>query len=141
MLAIHPEHASRIFRGTKRAELRRRTPSTTPKICFVYETAPVSKVTGWFVVGSQFRGTLTQIWRRFRAGLSLSRSQVRRYLSGVQSGTVFSIRAPRRLRRPLSLRAVTGQAIPPQSFVYLKAGVAEKFIRRSPSSKMHRAAA
>ena len=49
MLSIQSEHAEKIYSGEKRAELRKSFTGHA-KIVFLYETAPVSAITGAFLV-------------------------------------------------------------------------------------------
>ena len=48
ILSIHPELAKLIYEGKKTLELRKNIPMNTVNIVYLYETAPICKVTGFF---------------------------------------------------------------------------------------------
>ena len=48
ILSIHPEWAKLIYEGKKTIELRKNIPLNNVKLVYLYETAPVCKVTGFF---------------------------------------------------------------------------------------------
>ena len=48
ILSIHPEWAKLIYEGKKTLELRKNIPMNTVNIVYLYETAPICKVTGFF---------------------------------------------------------------------------------------------
>ena len=48
ILSIHPEWAKLIYEGQKTLELRKNIPMNTVNIVYLYETAPICKVTGFF---------------------------------------------------------------------------------------------
>jgi len=119
LLSVHPEYARLIYQGTKRAELRRRRPAAKLGVVLVYETAPVSRVTGWFRVDRIETAPQSRLWNAYRDHLAISRSEFKRYLGGCSTPTVLTFSTRRCFRRGLSLRASTGITRPPQSFCYL----------------------
>lgn len=48
ILSIHPKWAKLIYEGKKTLELRKSIPLSTVNIVYLYETAPICKVTGFF---------------------------------------------------------------------------------------------
>ena len=48
ILSIHPKWAKLIYEGKKTLELRKNIPMNTVNIVYLYETAPICKVTGFF---------------------------------------------------------------------------------------------
>lgn len=48
ILSIHPKWAKLIYEGKKTLELRKSIPLNTVNIVYLYETAPICKVTGFF---------------------------------------------------------------------------------------------
>src|SRR5207245_9559714 len=90
VLSLHAEYARLIYQGTKRAELRRRGPSGKLGVVLVYETAPVSRVTGWFRVDRVETASRKRLWHVYRQHLAISRSEFKRYLGGCQTPTVLT---------------------------------------------------
>lgn len=121
LLSLRPEYARLIYQGTKRAELRRRRPARSLGLVFVYETAPVSRVTGWFRVSEIETAPRSRLWKVYRDQLAISRADFERYLGGCSRPTVMTVSTRRCFRRGLPLRAFTGGSRPPQSFCYLDA--------------------
>ena len=119
LLSLHPEYARLIYQGTKRAELRRRRPAAKLGLVMVYETAPVSRVTGWFRVDRIETAPRNVVWRAYRDHLAISRAEFKRYLSGCLTPTVLTFSARRCFRQGLLLRKAMGLSRPPQSFCYL----------------------
>lgn len=50
LLSIHPKWAQKIYSGEKTVEWRKTFPKGYSGIVFLYETAPVKKVTGFVIV-------------------------------------------------------------------------------------------
>ncbi|KAB2967330.1 hypothetical protein [Zoogloea sp.] len=59
LLSIQSEHADRIYSGKKKAELRKSF-TESARIVFLYETAPVSAITGAFLVRQATRSTVSE---------------------------------------------------------------------------------
>ena len=51
IFSIKHRYAERIYSGHKCVELRRTAPKTPIERAWIYETAPVKRVTGWFEPG------------------------------------------------------------------------------------------
>ena len=51
IFSIKHRYAERIYSGHKCVELRRTAPNTPIERAWIYETAPVKRVTGWFEPG------------------------------------------------------------------------------------------
>lgn len=61
ILAIHPRHAAAIYAGTKRWEFRK-VPPPVPGWVLLYETAPVSAVTGKVFLAAKIQGEPECVW-------------------------------------------------------------------------------
>ncbi|MBQ7252039.1 MAG: hypothetical protein IJS32_05490 [Kiritimatiellae bacterium] len=61
ILAIHPRHAAAIYDGTKRWEFRK-VPPPVPGFVLLYETAPVSAVTGKVYLAAKIQGEPECVW-------------------------------------------------------------------------------
>lgn len=120
MLAIRSEHAARIYSGEKRAELRKSFADCV-RLVFLYEVAPMSAVTGAFVVGDARREPLkTAVRSAQRLGVPKERAEA--YFSGRSGGWVVEIKHAVRFEAPLSierLRLLNHYFSPPQAFSYL----------------------
>lgn len=61
ILAIKPKHAEKIYAGTKRWEFRK-VPPPVPGWVLLYESAPVSAVTGKVYLAAKIQGVPECVW-------------------------------------------------------------------------------
>lgn len=61
ILSIKPKYAELIYSGTKRWEFRR-APPPVPSWVYLYESAPVSKITGKVFLGFKVQGESGIVW-------------------------------------------------------------------------------
>ncbi|TPV93181.1 MAG: hypothetical protein B7733_21690 [Myxococcales bacterium FL481] len=120
LLPLRPRFAQAIYRGTKRYELRRRRMRVrSGSIVWIYESAPVGKVTGSFAVKCVHWGSPAEL-------LSLcsddpDQAAYPPYLDGVQLGTALEVADPLRWPRPYALDEICGRPTrAPQSYCFLR---------------------
>lgn len=86
LLSIKPKYAQMIYDGTKRYEYRRRMPRklNVGDTVYLYETAPVKAVTGYFIVGDGGIVTTDRhlLWRMTKEYAGISRVEFLRYFHG-----------------------------------------------------------
>lgn len=121
LLSIQREHARRIYSGEKKAELRKSF-SVDARCVFLYETAPVSSVTGAFIVRSAGRLGIEDILGAVgRYGVTKQRA--RKYFGGRKYGWMISAGPVVRFREPIEiamLRQLDHCFRVPQAFAYLR---------------------
>lgn len=61
VMAIKPKYAELIYSGTKRWEFRK-APPPVPSWVYLYESAPVSKITGKVFLGFKVQGESGIVW-------------------------------------------------------------------------------
>ena len=61
ILSIKPKYAELIYSGTKRWEFRK-APPPVPGWVYLYESAPVSKITGKVCFGVKVQGESSIVW-------------------------------------------------------------------------------
>jgi predicted transcriptional regulator len=123
LLSIRPEHAHRIFTGSKRFELRKVVPATDFNRVFLYETGGAG-IVGWFDVGEIIRQPIDKLWRTV-GNAATSRDRFVAYFSSAREGYAISIRNARRFENPISANGLNGDRLklqPPQSFIILEPG-------------------
>ena len=111
LLSLRPEWAAAIYAIEKRYEFRRRRINLDlGDVVIIYETRPVSLVTGEFTVRSIEWGSARRLvtLERDRA----RRSSLRAYLRGAAVGTAIGIGKARRYRQPLTLADLDVQRAP-----------------------------
>ena len=124
IIAIHERHADAILNGKKTHELRRRLRSVSEgDRVYLYATAPVSAVVGWFVVRSVSRNAPDSMWAEVGAGFAISETEFDAYTSGAAEVTALEVAEPSRLRRPAAvpeLIEIAPDFTPPQSVTMLR---------------------
>lgn len=120
LISIHPDHAVRIYAGSKRAELRKSF-NDQIRIVFLYETAPSSAVTGCFLVRNAFRrSSSSSVSLASEFGVDYERAT--NYFNGRKYGWVIEVAASVRFARPVSIRKLqetNHYFSAPQAFSYL----------------------
>lgn len=118
MISIAPQHASRIYSGDKHYEFRRTAAGLTAgTVLWIYETAPISAITGQAVVGKQIFGTPEKI-----SSLEVnppSRDHVNRYLAGSKNPVALELSGVEKFDAPIRL-PFRGVRRAPQSYQFLR---------------------
>lgn len=123
LLSIRPVHATRIFNGTKRVELRRYIPSlSSGDIVFVYVSSPVKELQGKFCVERLVEAAPEDLWAFVKDDAGISKDEFDSYFEGADTGYGIYFNAPSSMRRPIrldELRQLWSGFHPPQNFRYL----------------------
>jgi predicted transcriptional regulator len=125
LLSIAPEHAQAIYSGKKRAELRKQF-AKDARIVVLYETAPVTAITGAFVVQKVNKLPIRDAVK-LAGQRGVSEERARRYFEGREFGSVIEIALPLKFARPITLsalRIIDSRFSVPQSFSFLRDGTA-----------------
>lgn len=107
--------------GRKKIEFRKRRLADDVTVVWVYATAPVSKVLGYFEVGTIHTAKPTDLWRQFADVGCINRADFDRYYANSQIGAGISIRRAVRLRSPAHITDLLPSGVPPQSYAYVGA--------------------
>lgn len=113
LLSIKPYYAAEIYSGRKTAEYRRSPPRRAlPGLAFLYETHPVSAVTGQVEMGAP--QLLTE------GELMQADADIAAYLAGARAPCALPILRATRFGMPIGLRDfVPGGMRAPQSWCYV----------------------
>lgn len=118
VLPVYPQYATMMYDRTKQWEYRRNIFQPSVTTIYLYETAPVSIITGSVVVDHIERAPLEQLWERTHALGGISREKFDRYFAGLGIGHAIQVGNPVRYAQPMPLIEL-GLEFTPQSFVYL----------------------
>ncbi len=123
LMSIRPQHASKIFDGSKTVELRRIKPKSLDNgdLVFVYVSSPVKSLFGAFVVSSIVEKPLSPLWSIVRLHAGISKAEFLNYYNGVQSGVAIFIQDVWLLPEPIHLTELRREFEgfhPPQSYRY-----------------------
>lgn len=121
ILPIHHMYAARIYDGTKRYEIRRRIPRLQPgDRILLYETSPISRVTGEFTVEKVYHGDPDYMYKRHGGAFGIAWKDYQRYVDGLP--LIFAIRVSKPRIYACSMHLLEfGLHRAPQSFLRLTA--------------------
>lgn len=126
LLSIRPEHAQRIYSGQKLVELRKSFSSDAGPIVFLYETKPVSAITGAILIERAVRTAVDEAARLAVEG-GVPRERALEYFRGRELGWVIKIGLALNLHDYVSAReakSLNHYFAVPQAFQYLSRGEA-----------------
>lgn len=119
LMSLRPKHAASVFNGFKLFEYRRtRVNVLSGDRVLLYESAPVSCVTGEFVVGCVRIDDPDALYRL--EPVAEIRELVRAYLAGARQATAIEVTQPRRWAQARAVREVIGRDRPPQSYLFVR---------------------
>lgn len=123
LISLESRHARKIYDGSKKVELRRRTMHVAPGTSvWIYEKLPIGSVTGVVTVTAIHVATPSQLWRNFGSISGLTRADFFTYFSGVTEACALTLEGATPLKTPISLanlREIANGFQPPQFFVRL----------------------
>jgi predicted transcriptional regulator len=123
-MSVHPHYAEAIMDGRKKVEFRKRPLADDVTVVWVYATAPVQRIVGYFVAGPSITAAPKALWRRFRRVGCINQIDFDRYFATSKVGSGIQIKAVARLNPPVQIGALLSSGIPPQSFAYVCQGQA-----------------
>ncbi len=118
ILAIHPRQAAGIYAGTKRWEFRK-VPPPVPGPVLLYETAPVSAITGKVFLAAKIQGNPECVWgfaktqKTIGGGPGITVREFRSYVGKAQSVAACATFFAERFAEPVPLPPGVP---PPQNF-------------------------
>ncbi|KND58184.1 Transcriptional regulator, Cro/CI family [Candidatus Burkholderia verschuerenii] len=121
LIWLEERHASNIFAGTKRVELRRRAMHVSNgTVVWIYVKCPVGSVLGQAVVAATHILTPNQIWQKFGSCLGLARAEFFDYCEGLRSAFILELKDAKKMKEGVPLNALRDASTtfhPPQFFV------------------------
>jgi predicted transcriptional regulator len=119
LIALRPSFAEAIYNRSKLFEFRRVKAKIRPDDrILVYESAPISKVTGEFNVGKVVYGKPSQILNL--EPNSNSRTAAAQYLTGAKLCTAIEVVNPIRWEQSMKLGNLYPSLRPPQSYLFIE---------------------
>jgi predicted transcriptional regulator/RimJ/RimL family protein N-acetyltransferase len=123
LLSIRPQHANRIFEGSKHFELRKVLPKASFSRVFLFETGGTG-IVGWFDVADIIREPIGKLWGMVGTAAT-TKEAFFSYFSNIQEGYAIKIKGARRFRSAVNASRLNGdrlKLLPPQSFILLEQG-------------------
>src|SRR5690242_20167348 len=105
LLSIKPDHARKIFDGSKKFEFRRsifRNPQV--KTVVVYASSPVRKVIGEFEIERIITDDLDALWEATKLHAGINKDYFDRYFTEKEQGIAIQIKSVKSYEKPLCLK-------------------------------------
>lgn len=119
LISIHPQYAAEIYAGTKKFELRKRVPKVSiGTLCLIYETTPVTRVTGCFRFGSAITFRVHDADPLFIHACRVTTEAFYHYYEGREFGYAITIHQPCQFSPTYPL-STFGLTRPPQSYQFV----------------------
>jgi len=132
LISIKPVYCERIYAGSKTVELRRRC---SQSVCdglpiFIYETSPVSSVTGICTIDRVVRLPLVELRTIALNQGDVTPHEFDKYFHGVDLGFALFLGGVRPLRERVNLPTLRDvhKIRPPQSYSRISASLAQRFV-------------
>lgn len=124
IFSIKHRYAERIYSGHKCVELRRTAPKTPIERAWIYETAPVKRVTGWFEPGLIYPAmdceALLEMFREEKClGIKVAWADEERLRAMIEALGDRPLHAIS-IKRAQRIRSVELRIRPPQSWMYCR---------------------
>lgn len=123
LLSIQPQHAERIFNGSKHYELRKALPNASIRRVYLYVTGNRG-VVGCFDAGAVVRQPIDKLWASVGTAAT-TYDRFRQYFAKSKEGFAIEIRNPVEFEHPIPLdriRVDYPTLTAPMSYVTLQAG-------------------
>jgi predicted transcriptional regulator len=119
VMSVHPQYAEAIMDGRKKVEFRKRRLAEDVVVVWVYATAPVQRIVGYFEVGATITAAPQDLWRQFGSVGCVNRIDFDRYYATATLGAGIWIRRAARLAVPMPIGELLPSGFPPQSYAYV----------------------
>ena len=124
LLSLKPDYADLVFKGLKKAELRRRFMlHLKNRDVFIYVSSPVMKLRGGFRVGQVWTGTPKEVWRRVSKLAGVRKRDFDVYYAGRTVAYALEITDVWEYKNPASLNTLENRFpdfVVPQSWRYVR---------------------
>lgn len=120
LLSIKPRYVEAILKGDKRYEFRKNIfKKKDVENVYIYATAPVKKLVGFFKVGDILEDHPVCLWDQLQEFSGLDEKEFFNYFGDNKSGFAIEILSVAEFLNPLDPRDLIPRFVPPQSFCYL----------------------
>lgn len=119
VMSVHPGFAEAIMDGRKKVEFRKRPLADDVTVVWVYATAPIKRIIGYFEVERMHTAEPADLWREFSEVGCIDRADFDRYYAGSPTGAGITIRRAVRLDVPALIADLLPSGVPPQSYAYV----------------------
>ena len=109
IMAIKPRFAKMIYEGKKQWEFRK-VPPPLMRLVYVYESAPVSAITGTLIFRSKVEGIVDDVWETVTRGkvftlngTGIGLAELKDYVWKHQTVAALRVACPERIEKPVKI--------------------------------------
>lgn len=124
-----PCFVEKIYDLSKKYEYRKRLFSQEIDRVYIYASAPIKKIVGYFPYNEIVSGDLNEVWKITADYSGISRKQYDKYFNNKEIAYAISIRGLKRFEYEVNPNDIFERFVPPQSFFYIREGVAYEKLR------------
>lgn len=118
LLSIKPEHAAKIFNGSKVFEYRRRFTSKEVDFAYIYASSPTQRVIGSIEISRVIKMKPTELWETTKDKSGLTEMQFFNYFYNCDIAYALEIKKAKLFEFPSKLSEYFLER-PPQSYQFL----------------------
>lgn len=118
LLPIKTVYATRIYNGSKKYEFRKTLCNKDINRIYIYETAPVKKITGYVDVKGKIQYSTSELWSKTSASAGIDYDDFISYFSKAQVASAYVLGNAHRFSKEKTLEDFHLHAVP-QSFAYV----------------------
>lgn len=128
LLSVKPEYATRILEGSKRFEFRKTRFAQEIRTVFLYATAPVSRIVGYFAVIGIKTGSPRALWRKCRRAAGIQRKDFFSYYQDAKTAYALIVGEVTEFKDSVNPRELWPTFSIPQSYRYLDSVTEKKIV-------------
>lgn len=118
LLSIKPIYAQKIFNGEKKYEFRKKIPNKKIDKVYLYVSAPVKKIVGFFEVDEILKKPVFDLWNDTKSSAGIDYKTYSNYFKDYEVGIALHIRKVTLFSEPVNPYKVIKDFNPPQSYSY-----------------------
>ncbi|MEN6599023.1 MAG: ASCH domain-containing protein [Rectinema sp.] len=118
LLSIRPEHAEKIFNGSKEFEYRRKFTSKEVNLAYVYASSPTQSVIGYIEIQRVIKMKPGDLWELTKVRSGLTEFQYNQYFINCDIAYAIEIKKAELFKHPNKLSKYCLER-PPQSYQFL----------------------
>ncbi|SKK41056.1 50S ribosomal protein L22/uncharacterised domain fusion protein [Mycobacteroides abscessus subsp. bolletii] len=119
LISIQPRYAFAILDERKTVEFRKRPLAEDVSLAWIYATAPIQRVVGYFTIGRIVADSPEDLWDQYGQVGCIDKLDFDAYYRGSRLGYAIEVDDVRSLAEAPPLNVVFPSVVPPQSFRYV----------------------
>lgn len=133
ILSVRPEYVFKMYSGTKAVEFRKRIWDLRSEIkrAYIYETAPISAISGYIEIAEIIKGTPDDVFRKAGVFTGIDYPNYKKYAGSATEMYGIVIKRFVRLQNAVSLYRLDKTMKAPQSFYYCSDEMSDKILNLS----------